>query len=303
MILVLALAALAAPPSTAARAHGATAGPPSRAFACGPEGGRSAQSPACRAAVAASGANALDAWDTIRVPDVAGRDRDRIPDGKLCSGGLGQFAGLDLPRADWPATSMKAGATFDFSYRTTIPHAGTFRLYLTRASYAPTRSLTWAGLEAKPFLTVTDPARRGDAYQFRGKVPAGRTGRHLIYTVWQNADTPDTYYSCSDVLFAAPKPAAAPPTTRRATPASSGPAASRSPVDGKVGQPGSASTVAPLAPVSAVDSTDSGAGPGRVAVAAIAGGVGLVLVGLATLALRGRRGRAYSPSRTRKHAR
>jgi chitin-binding protein len=34
-----------------------------------------------------------------------------------------------------------------------------------------------------------------------GRLPAGRTGRHLIYTIWQNSDTPDTYYSCSDVLF------------------------------------------------------------------------------------------------------
>jgi chitin-binding protein len=32
-----------------------------------------------------------------------------------------------------------------------------------------------------------------------GKLPAGRTGRHLIYTVWQT--NPDTYYSCSDVVL------------------------------------------------------------------------------------------------------
>jgi chitin-binding protein len=43
------------------------------------------------------------------------------------------------------------------------------------------------------------------------KLPAGRTGRHIMYVVWQNSSTPDTYYSCSDLVFkgaaaAAPKP-------------------------------------------------------------------------------------------------
>ncbi|WP_408055733.1 hypothetical protein [Streptomyces apricus] len=25
----------------------------------------------------------------------------------------------------------------------------------------------------------------------------------MLYTIWQNTSTPDTYYSCSDVLFLA----------------------------------------------------------------------------------------------------
>jgi predicted carbohydrate-binding protein with CBM5 and CBM33 domain len=148
------------------------------------------------------------AWDDLRLAGVRGRDRQVIPDGRLCSAGLPAYRGLDLPRADWPATKLTAGARYTFKYRGTIPHKGTFRLYVTKPGYDPTKPLKWSDLEAKPFLQVTDPALRDGSYVFKGTLPKGRTGRHLIYTIWQNSDTPDTYYSCSDVVFRAPKPAA-----------------------------------------------------------------------------------------------
>jgi chitin-binding protein len=40
---------------------------------------------------------------------------------------------------------------------------------------------------------------KNGTYTMSGTLPAGRTGRHLIYTVWQT--NPDTYYSCSDVVL------------------------------------------------------------------------------------------------------
>jgi predicted carbohydrate-binding protein with CBM5 and CBM33 domain len=196
----LALAAVDAGP---AAAHGALDNPVSRVAACRPGGGGS-DSAACRAAVAASGGRAFADWDNLRLANVGGRDREVVPDGKLCSGGLARYRGLDLPRADWPATKLRAGARFTFSYRETIPHEGTFRLYVTRDGYDPTRPLRWSDLESKPFLTVSDPPRKGEAYVFSGALPRAKTGRHLIYTIWQNSSTPDTYYSCSDVDFTAP---------------------------------------------------------------------------------------------------
>jgi chitin-binding protein len=48
---------------------------------------------------------------------------------------------------------------------------------------------------------VTDPALTDGAYRIRATLPSDRTGRHVLYTVWQNSSTPDTYYSCSDVVF------------------------------------------------------------------------------------------------------
>ncbi|MFI8092958.1 lytic polysaccharide monooxygenase [Streptomyces sp. NPDC086080] len=183
-----------------ARAHGAPTDPVSRVVACSPEGGERAGSTACRAAVAANGAP-FTAWDNLRVAGVAGRDRQRIPDGQLCSGGLPAYRGLDLARADWPATRVGRGAALPMTYVSTIPHAGAFRVYLTKPGYDPAKPLTWSDLPEKPFAEVTDPALTDGAYRFRVTLPADRSGRHVLYTVWQNSSTPDTYYSCSDVVF------------------------------------------------------------------------------------------------------
>ncbi|WP_345074513.1 lytic polysaccharide monooxygenase auxiliary activity family 9 protein [Phytohabitans flavus] len=190
------------------QAHGALTTPVSRLAACGTEG-TNAGSAACRAALAESDRDQWADWDNLRLPDVAGRDREVIPDGKLCSAGIGRYAGLDLARADWPATRLTSGASYAFAYRSTIPHEGTFKFYVTRDGYDPAAPLAWSDLESKPFLEAEDPPFRDDAYRMKGKLPAGKSGRHLIYTIWQNSSTPDTYYSCSDVIFSNPaaKPA------------------------------------------------------------------------------------------------
>jgi chitin-binding protein len=192
-----------------ARAHGAPTDPVSRVVACSPEGGDRAGSAACRAAVAANGAP-FTAWDNLRVANVDGRDRQVVPDGKLCSGGLPGYRGLDLARADWPATRMTPGETLTMRYVSTIPHTGTFRMYLTKPGYDPTGPLSWSDLPEKPFAEVTDPALTEGAYRLEATLPSDRTGRHVLYTVWQNSSTPDTYYSCSDVVFPEKKDAALP---------------------------------------------------------------------------------------------
>ncbi|MFI7282235.1 lytic polysaccharide monooxygenase [Micromonospora chersina] len=272
------LAALAAVAATLlltglpASAHGAPTSPLSRAAACGPEGGR-ADTPACRAAIAAGAA--VREWDNIRVAQIDGRDRERIPDGELCSGGLSAYRGLDLPRADWPATTLTAGARHTFRYRTTIPHKGTFRFYATTASYAPTRWLTWADLDEKPFLTVTDPPIREGAYEMPGRLPTGRAGRHIIYTVWQNSNTQDTYYSCSDVVFRAPSGGAA--STPRTTPAAAPRTVPRATTRDGAGDPAAG------VPVAAVTDTD---GVPRPVVVGAAAGVTVLLAAVVALRLR-----------------
>ncbi|MFR0356380.1 lytic polysaccharide monooxygenase auxiliary activity family 9 protein [Streptomyces sediminimaris] len=183
-----------------ARAHGAPTDPVSRVYACSPDGGDAARSAACEAAVAANGAP-FTLWDDLRVPGVGGRDRQAIPDGKLCSGGLPAYKGLDLARSDWPSTTLTPGATLRMTYASTIPHTGTFKLYLTKPGYDPAKPLTWSELPSRPFAQVKDPALVNSAYRITAKLPADRTGRHVLYTIWQNSSTTDTYYSCSDVVF------------------------------------------------------------------------------------------------------
>ncbi|WP_405915832.1 lytic polysaccharide monooxygenase [Streptomyces sp. NBC_00728] len=182
-----------------ASAHGAPTSPVSRVYACSPEGGLSGTA-ACRAAIAANG-SPFTAWDNLRVAGVNGRDRSVIPDGKLCSGGLPAYKGLDLARADFPSTRLTPGASLTLKYSSTIPHTGTFKLFLTKQGYSPTRPLKWSDLPEKPFATATDPALVGGAYRIKGTLPSDRTGRQMLFTIWQNTSTTDTYYSCSDVVF------------------------------------------------------------------------------------------------------
>jgi predicted carbohydrate-binding protein with CBM5 and CBM33 domain len=273
----LSLSALGARPATA---HGALTNPVSRAAACRPES-PTAGSAACRAAVAAGDGQAFADWDNLRVANVDGRDREEIPDGKLCSGGIDRYRGLDLPRADWPATRLRAGTRFTFSYRETIPHRGTFRLYVTRDGYPPTQPLRWSDLESRPFLTVTDPPLRDDAYVFSGRLPQAKAGRHIIYTIWQNSSTADTYYSCSDVVFTAPPSVAAPPkpATSRAPAVAASPATA-SPV-------GSQSAPAGLAPARRLSASD-GHGGSALPIAAVAALAVLAAAGLAVAVLSGR---------------
>ncbi|MET8183007.1 lytic polysaccharide monooxygenase [Streptomyces sp. NPDC005336] len=192
----LALTALTAGPAVA---HGSMQNPVSRVSACFAEGPESPDSAACKAAVAAGGTQALYDWNEVNIPDAAGRHQQIIPDGKLCSAGRDKYKGLDLPRADWPATAMTAGK-HTFTYRATAPHRGSFELYITKDGYDPTKPLRWADLEAKPFAKVTDPTLKGGSYVFTGKVPK-KSGRHLIYSVWQRSDSPEAFYTCSDVTF------------------------------------------------------------------------------------------------------
>jgi chitin-binding protein len=219
------------------------------------------------------------------VPNVAGRDREVIPDGKLCSGGLSAYKGLDLARADWPATRLTAGASFAFTYRETIPHKGTFRLYVTKDGYDPTRPLRWGDLESKPFLTATDPALTNSAYAMRGTLPAGKSGRHLIYTIWQNSNTPDTYYSCSDVIFAGGSGATAPANAVPPAPTTGAPAGSvvpgdRAPASGAPGAGAVSGTPAPQ------PATSGGTHAVRLTGASsTSGAVGLAAGGAAVLAV------------------
>ncbi|WP_223773791.1 lytic polysaccharide monooxygenase [Streptomyces sp. 135] len=195
----LALTALTVLPAQPAAAHGSMTDPVSRVSACFQEGPESPESAACKAAVAASGTQAFYDWNGVNIANAAGKSRQIIPDGKLCSAGNDKYKGLDLPRADWPSSKLSAG-DHTFRYKGTAPHRGSFALYVTKASYDPTKPLKWSDLEEKPFVEVKDPKMENGDYVFDGKVPA-RSGRHLIYSIWQRSDSPEAFYTCSDVVF------------------------------------------------------------------------------------------------------
>ncbi|MET9371279.1 lytic polysaccharide monooxygenase [Streptomyces griseoflavus] len=193
----LALTGLSATPASA---HGSMGDPVSRVAQCYAEGPESPTSAACKAAVAAGGTQALYDWNGVRIGDAGGRHQELIADGKLCSAGDETFKGLDLARADWPATSVSSGS-YTFKYRVTAPHKGTFKVYITKPGYDPSQPLAWDDLDlANPVATSTDPVASGGFYTFGGTLPE-RSGKQLLYAVWQRSDSPEAFYSCSDVTF------------------------------------------------------------------------------------------------------
>ncbi|MFG3531396.1 lytic polysaccharide monooxygenase [Streptomyces sp. NPDC047917] len=246
--------------SVPASAHGSMTDPVSRVAACYAEGVESPQSAACKAAVEASGKQAFYDWNAVNIANAAGKSKQIIPDGKLCSAANDKYRGLDLPRADWPSTKM-SGGSHTFRYKGTAPHKGSFELYITKASYDPAKPLKWSDLEAKPFVEVADPKMENGDYVFQGDVPA-RSGRHLVYSIWQRSDSPEAFYTCSDVVFGkdgksggstSPVPAASAPTEQKIA---DGAAKSSVQHQGHGTQTGSGASLAPKA------AADAAAGPG-----------------------------------------
>ena len=200
--------------ATSASAHGAMMAPGSRTYLCwkdglSAQGDIQPQNPACAAAAAKSGTTAFYNWFAVLRSDGAGRTRGFIPDGELCSAGatVYDFSGFDLPRDDWPVTHLTSDASFDFSYNDWAKHPGTFSMYVTNDTYDPTKPLTWDEMESTPFLSVTDPPSIGGPgtadghYYWTGNLPSGKSGRHIIYSVWARSDSTETFYGCSDVDF------------------------------------------------------------------------------------------------------
>ncbi|MEW1719043.1 lytic polysaccharide monooxygenase [Streptomyces sp. NPDC093109] len=241
-IVVLGLVPLSLTGLTAApaAAHGSMTDPVSRVAACFAEGPENPRSEACKAAVAASGTQAFYDWNEVNIADAAGNHRQLIPDGKLCGAGRDKYKGLDLARADWPSSPMAPGDR-TFRYKATAPHRGSFELYLTKDGYDPTQPLKWSDLEEQPFLKVADPKLEDGAYVFNGVVP-NRSGRHLLYSIWQRSDSPEAFYTCSDVVFGQDNGGAGGAGSAPSAPAATAPAAS-APTDRTIEEGAEKSTV------------------------------------------------------------
>ncbi|MFD3572179.1 lytic polysaccharide monooxygenase [Streptomyces sp. NPDC058671] len=185
---------------TAASAHGAVFNPVSRVAACYAEGPETPRSQVCKDLVADSGTQPLYDWNEVNIANAAGQHRTLIPDGKLCSANREKYRALDWARTDWPATAVAAGS-FGFKVRATAAHSGTMTVYVTKPGFDPTQPLKWSDLDATPVAVYNTTRTATDGYySFTGNLPA-RTGRHIVYKVWQRSDSPEAFYSCSDVTF------------------------------------------------------------------------------------------------------
>jgi chitin-binding protein len=200
-VVLLSLATIFLTARKPAEAHGSMQAPPSRIYTCYLENPESPDSAACKDAVALGGTQPLYDWNEINIATADGRHREIIPDGRLCSAGRDKYRAFDVARSDWPATGLPTSGSFRFLYKATAPHRGRMELYVTRDGYDPQQPLRWSDLETTPFHTEKDPPLVDGAYAMDAPIPLGKSGRHLIYTIWQRSDSPEAFYSCADVVF------------------------------------------------------------------------------------------------------
>ncbi|MGB0910290.1 MAG: lytic polysaccharide monooxygenase [Nitrospirales bacterium] len=187
--------------------HGTMVVPPSRVHECRFNGNpENHQDPACRAAVNLGGTQPMYDWNGVRQGSANSQHQAIIPDGQQCSGGNPTFRGLDLRRSDWRATPIapNANGQFEFVYTATAPHATKDMIfYVTPEGYDPTQPMQWNQLEEfcrHGQVPLENIQGGGRGYRMRCHLPQ-RTGKHVIFHIWQRLDSPEAFYSCNDVEF------------------------------------------------------------------------------------------------------
>jgi predicted carbohydrate-binding protein with CBM5 and CBM33 domain len=188
-----------------AAAHGSIVDPASRNYGCHQRWGNDhlnprmqQEDPMCWQAWR-DNPNAMWNWNGLYRENVRGNHQAAIPDGQLCSGGLtegGRYRSLDTPGA-WRMTNV--GRNFTMRLYDQASHgADYFRVYVTRQGFnATTQRLRWSDLEL-----VRTTGRYAPAQNISFDVSApGRSGRHVVFTIWQASHMDQSYYICSDVNF------------------------------------------------------------------------------------------------------
>ncbi|GAA2713439.1 lytic polysaccharide monooxygenase auxiliary activity family 9 protein [Actinoplanes palleronii] len=212
--LLAAVLAVFALPSSPAAAHGNVLSPASRNYGCFERWGDKFQAPEmatedpmCYQAWQAD-PQAMWNWNGLYREGVAGNHQGAIPDGQLCSAGKtqnGRYAAMDTI-GDWKATTVANSFTLGL-FDGARHGADYIRVYVTKASYNPvTTALKWSDLELvstvgnTPAAQWTQQLSNGVQMDIPVSVP-GRSGRAMVYTIWQASHLDQSYYFCSDVNF------------------------------------------------------------------------------------------------------
>lgn len=216
-------AIIAAGVATPAFAHGTSDYPKSRALSCKELGvaewptGQT-EYDGCNTGFEMSGEHPFANWNQIVVGDTRQgkaepQYRSIIQDGTLCAAGNPQDAGLDNT-GEFPTTALQSGAETTLKFRASAVHNPyTFSHYVTKDGWDDSKPLTWDALEQTPFLvadslaTTTSEGRSGE-FHVPVTLPEGKSGHHLIYTIWQgnikadgSVQSNEAFFSCADVDF------------------------------------------------------------------------------------------------------
>lgn len=185
--------------------HGSVGDPVSRVFRIFQEDPQSPDRPVSADAIAVAGTQPFYDWSEVnlQVPDYDTESLDAyralIPDGTLAGAGRDKYAGLNLVRDDWPATSVNAGP-YPVVFDAHVPHDPSFfRAFISKEGWSPNQTLGWDDLVELegPELFIRD----GSLYRFNVHLPQ-RTGHHVLYVIWQRVDPAgEVFFSLSDIDF------------------------------------------------------------------------------------------------------
>jgi len=180
--------------------HGTVTSPPSRIWNCYKENPENPTSAPCISAVASHGTQALYDWNEINQGNANGNHVNYVQDGHLASGGRpDKYGGMDQVRSDWVATPVSPGP-YTITWTISAPHATSyFDVYITHENWTPAQPLTWDNLTR---LVRTPQSSATNEIDILVTLPV-RTGKHVIYSVWQRSDSPEAFYSTSDIDFGA----------------------------------------------------------------------------------------------------
>ena len=188
-----------------ASAHGSVTDPPSRNYGCWERWGddhlnpeMATLDPMCWQAFQAD-PNTMWNWNGLFREGVAGRHEQVIPDGQLCSGGEtfdGRYASLD---AVGPWTAKEVPNSFHLTLTDGAKHGADYlKIYVTKQGFDPTTEpLTWADME---LVQTTGRYPTTGLYETDIDLP-GRSGRAVLYTIWQASHLDQSYYLCSDIII------------------------------------------------------------------------------------------------------
>ncbi|QTE21718.1 lytic polysaccharide monooxygenase [Polaribacter cellanae] len=182
--------------------HGTVTSPASRIWQCRfLENPENPTSKACMAAVASHGTQPFYDWSAVRQGNANGDHQRYILDGNLASGGdPDKYGGLDQVRSDWVATSVSPGP-FTVTWYNKVGHKSEYyRVYITKEGWSPNKPLAWGDLE---LLAETGPKDGKEKYTVINVTLPKRTGKHVIYSIWQNRIglSAEAFYSTSDIDF------------------------------------------------------------------------------------------------------
>lgn len=183
-------------------AHGTFTTPVSRIYNCFLENPENPQSDSCKEAVAVGGTQALYDWNGVNIGNANDMHMDIIPDGQLCGAGRELFKGMNLARDDWFKNNISPNqqGELDFVFKATAPHSTKyFDFYITKDGYNPLEPLKWSDLEDEPFCSITEVQLENGNYNMNCPFPAGKSGSHVIYNIWQRDDSLEAFYACIDV--------------------------------------------------------------------------------------------------------